>query len=228
MGPDADPLPRRSTTTPGWRRSPRAACSRPRGSGAAVACWVASDHFEELGRPPRLVHGGFGLLSVGNLAKPRFWALRALELLGDEEVGVRLDGDGAESLVQAWASVDCRPGAGGGRRLERHPAAARLGATPATTCGAPCALELHGLPAGRYAVRHRQVGPDHSHLARNAAELGVTDWPDDDQWRALRERDVLEDLPADPVDVGADGTATVHLDLPTSTLALVELVPASS
>ncbi len=42
----------------------------------ALAPWVASDHFEELGRPPRLLHGGFGLLTVGNLAKPKFWALR--------------------------------------------------------------------------------------------------------------------------------------------------------
>ena len=43
----------------------------------ALAPWVASDHFEELGRPPRLLHGGFGLLTVGNLAKPKYWALRA-------------------------------------------------------------------------------------------------------------------------------------------------------
>jgi hypothetical protein len=35
----------------------------------AVAYWVVSDHFEELGRPDRLWHGGFGLLSVGNPAQ---------------------------------------------------------------------------------------------------------------------------------------------------------------
>ena len=39
---------------------------------------------------------------------------------------------------------------------------------------------------------------------------------------------MLEDLPTDPVDVAADRTATVQLDLPTSALALVELVPAAS
>ncbi|MEV0720435.1 xylan 1,4-beta-xylosidase, partial [Asanoa sp. NPDC050611] len=32
----------------------------------SLAPWVASDHFEELGRPPRFLHGGFGLLTVGN------------------------------------------------------------------------------------------------------------------------------------------------------------------
>ncbi len=192
---------------------------------AAVACWVASDHFEELGRPPRLVHGGFGLLSVGNLAKPRFWALWALERLGAEEVGVRLDGDGADSLVQAWASVDDERVAVAvwNGTLQQHDwAQSRDDLRRAVR------LELDGLTAGRYDVRVRQVGPDHSHLARTAAELGVTEWPDEAQWQALRERDVLEDLPTDSVDVAAGRTATVHLDLPTSALALVELVPAAS
>ena len=49
----------------------------------SLAPWVASDHFEELGRPPRLLHGGFGLLTVGNLAKPKFWALWLAQRLGD-------------------------------------------------------------------------------------------------------------------------------------------------
>jgi xylan 1,4-beta-xylosidase len=195
--------------------------------GAAVACWVASDHFEELGRPPQLVHGGFGLLSVGNLAKPRFWTLWALEQLGPEEVGVRLDGDGADSMVQAWASVDDDASRVAvvvwNGTLQQHDWAQRR-----DDLRRAVRLELHGLPAGRYAVRHRQVGPDHSHLARAAAGLGVTDWPDEAQWRALRERDVLEDLSAAPVEVDPDGAATVHLDLPTSALALVELVRATS
>ena len=30
----------------------------------ALAYWVVSDHFEELGRPPALLHGGFGLMTV--------------------------------------------------------------------------------------------------------------------------------------------------------------------
>jgi xylan 1,4-beta-xylosidase len=196
--------------------------------GAAVACWVASDHFEELGRPPRLLHGGFGLLSVGNLAKPRFWALRVLELLGHEEADLRLAGDGAESLVQAWASVDGNPVperaavAVWNGTLQQHDWALARDDLRRTV-----RVELHGLPAGRYDVRHRQVGPDHSNLTRNATELGVTDWPDDDQWQALRDRDVLEDLPTQPVEVGPGGTATIHLDLPTSTLALLELVAVS-
>ena len=33
----------------------------------ALSYWVVSDHFEELGRPPALMHGGFGLRTVGEL-----------------------------------------------------------------------------------------------------------------------------------------------------------------
>ena len=54
----------------------------------ALAPWVASDHFEELGRPPRLLHGGFGLLTVGNLAKPKYWALTLAQRLGDTQIPV--------------------------------------------------------------------------------------------------------------------------------------------
>ena len=49
----------------------------------ALAYWVVSDHFEELGRPPRLLHGGFGLLTVGNLRKPRWWAVSLAAEQGD-------------------------------------------------------------------------------------------------------------------------------------------------
>ena len=60
----------------------------------------------ELGEAPTLFHGGFGLLTIGNLRKPRFWALAILELLGDEELASVVEGDGGGSLVEAWASRD--------------------------------------------------------------------------------------------------------------------------
>ena len=195
-------------------------------SGASVACWVSSDHFEELGRPPRLVHGGFGLLSVGGLAKPRFWALRALELLGDEEVATVVDGDGADSLVQAWAGADpdgrLAVAVWNGTLQQHDWALARDDLRRAVT------LEVGSLPPGRYDVRHRRVDPEHSHLARHAEDLGVRDWPDEDQWQALRDRDVMAEVGCDPVAVGTDGVASLQLDLPTSALSLVELVPTPS
>ena len=74
------------------------------GRPGALAYWVISDHFEELGRPPRLFHNGFGLLSVGNLRKPRYWAVYLAQQLGDQLFAVALAGDGAGTLVRAWAA----------------------------------------------------------------------------------------------------------------------------
>ena len=54
----------------------------------SLSYWVVSDHFEELGRPPALLHGGFGLRTVGELRKPRWWALAMLERLGSRRLAV--------------------------------------------------------------------------------------------------------------------------------------------
>ena len=84
----------------------------------SLAYWVASDHFVELGEPERLFHGGFGLLTIGNLRKPRFWALRILELLGELELAITIAGDGAGGLVRGVG--DAGPGwPRRGRALER-------------------------------------------------------------------------------------------------------------
>lgn len=70
----------------------------------ALAYWVASDQFEELGWPPRLFHGGFGLLTVGNLRKPRFWALYLLSQLTGGRIPAAVTGDGAEALVESLST----------------------------------------------------------------------------------------------------------------------------
>ncbi len=85
----------------------------------ALAYWVVSDHFEELGRPPRLFHDGFGLLTVGNLRKPRYWAMHLAAHLGDQVLSSSLTGDGRRRA---------RPGLGDPARRwhGRHPAVERL------------------------------------------------------------------------------------------------------
>ncbi|HXF57145.1 MAG TPA: hypothetical protein VNO34_06170 [Actinomycetota bacterium] len=100
----------------------------------ALAYWTVSDHFEELGRAPSLLHGGFGLLTVGNLRKPRWWALWMLEHLGEERVPVDVEGDGAGDMVNAIAAR----GEGGGLASSSGtgpPTTPRPGATPCSTVG---------------------------------------------------------------------------------------------
>ena len=190
----------------------------------SLAYWVASDHFVELGEPERLFHGGFGLLTIGNLRKPRFWAIRILELLGERELRTTMDGDGSGGLVEAWATSDPdgriaialwngtidQSKAAGDALLDR-----RVG------------LRVGGLAAGAsWRVRHRRVDAGHSNIA---SHWDGGDWPDSDGWRRLRAADRLEDLePERRVRIGPEGALELEFDLPMPSVSFVELLPEPS
>lgn len=175
----------------------------------ALSYWVASDHFEELGRPPQLLHGGFGLISVGGIAKPRYHALTMLARLGGTELPV----DGAGGLVQAWAS---RHDDG---RLSILVWVSTLDQSKRN--GDPLLarrvrLTVHG--AGGRAATVTRLDRDHGDLTTLAAELNLADWPTDDQWAALRAADTLT---AEPL----AGDGVFELDIPQPGAALIELPP---
>lgn len=186
----------------------------------SLAYWVASDHFVELGEPERLFHGGFGLLTVGNLRKPRFWAIRMFELLGDSELRATLGGDGAGGLVETWATRDD----------DGRVAIAIWNGTLDQTkaAGDPLldrtvALSIDGLPPRAYLLRHRRVDATHSNIA---AHWDGGDWPDEAGWARLHAADRLEDLePERTVEVSADGRLEVAFGLPMPSISLVEVVP---
>ncbi|WP_077937570.1 MULTISPECIES: xylan 1,4-beta-xylosidase [unclassified Micromonospora] len=184
----------------------------------ALSYWVASDHFEELGRPPRLLHGGFGLITVGGIAKPRYHALRMLARLGDTELPVRASGDGADGLVQAWASRHADGGLAvlvwvstlDQSKRDGDPALARR-----------VRLSVAGGPGG--GVTLTRLDREHGDVTTLAGRLGVGDWPTDGQWDALRAADAL---PAEPVEPDvAGGEATVELLVPQPGAVLVEFAP---
>jgi xylan 1,4-beta-xylosidase len=186
------------------------------GRADALAYWVVSDHFEELGRGPAMLHGGFGLLTVGNLRKPRWWALALAESLGDDLISLELEGDGAGSLVDGWAArgedgrVDLLVWNGtldhgkvsGDRMLDRELAIRFDG------LDGPCEATL-----ARVDLQHSNVS------ARWAAEKP---WPDADELAALREGDVLHEEPLGTVEPGGE----LELRLPMPGIARVRLRPA--
>jgi xylan 1,4-beta-xylosidase len=120
------------------------------------------DHFEELGRPASLVHGGFGLLTIGNLRKPRFWALKLLERLGPEELAVELDGDGAGGLVEAWASRD--PDGGRVAVALWNVTLDQTRSTGEPLLDRRVTLRVEGLAAAAYEVRHLRVDLELSNI----------------------------------------------------------------
>jgi len=152
----------------------------------ALAYWVISDHFEELGRPERLFHHGFGLLALGNLHKPRYWAAHLAAHLGDEVLSCTLDGDGAGVLVEAWATrhedgtIDVLVWNGtlnaelstGAPRLDRH-----------------VQLSVTGLDAPLYQVRLALIDQAHSNVVRHCPDDML--WPDDTLTAHLHAHDGL-------------------------------------
>ncbi|MBL7257779.1 GH39 family glycosyl hydrolase [Paractinoplanes lichenicola] len=177
----------------------------------ALAPWVASDHFEELGRPQRLLHGGFGLLTVGTLAKPKFWALSLAARLGPLELPVELTGDGAESLVSAWASRYDDGGLGlllwnstlDHGQINGNPQLLR------TVVVRPGLARPHLMRVWRVDRTHGVIGFD-------------GEWPTPSQWEALRAADRLDEAePARRVAPGKD----VTIDLPHPGIAFLQFKP---
>jgi xylan 1,4-beta-xylosidase len=189
---------------------------------AGLAPWVASDHFEELGRPPRLLHGGFGLLTVGNLAKPKFWALALASRLGDTELPVRLDGDGAGSLVEAWAA---RQADGTVGVLLWNGTLDHARAAGWSLLDRQVTVRVTGLPDGEYALRHWRVDEHHSNLAATWSSLGGGDWPDEAGWQALRAADRIEELAPPRRVTVTSGAIEESFELPNPSISYLELRP---
>jgi xylan 1,4-beta-xylosidase len=172
------------------------------GRADALAYWVVSDHFEELGRPSALFHGGFGLLTVGNLRKPRWWALHLAESLGPDLVETRLEGDGAGSLVDCWATraadgtvqVLLWNGTLDQSKLPGDPLLGRTIRVEIAGASGPATL-------ARVDVRHSRI-----------EWPGSREWPADEaEWERLRAADRLwEEL----IEPSADGAYDILLPMP--------------
>ena len=191
----------------------------------ALSYWVVSDHFEELGRPPALLHGGFGLRTVGDLRKPRWWALELLSRLGPSRLAVAVSGDGGGSLVEALAAR-----AAGGTigvlvwngTLDQSRAGGDPGLSREVT------VRVSGLEDGvGHELRHYRVDASHSNISDAWARIGGgVDWPSDDaQWAELRAADRLDELrPAEHVSA-AGGSWSTQFDLPMPAISYLELRP---
>jgi xylan 1,4-beta-xylosidase len=183
----------------------------------ALAYWVVSDHFEELGRPPALFHNGFGLLTVGNLRKPRYWAVHLAAHLGDNVLASEVTGDGAGVLVQSWATrhdngtIDVLVWNGtvnaelmhGDPRLDRE-----------------VTVSVDGLAPDRYRVTLARVDARHSNIVAEAP--AGTIWPDAQGWARLRAADRLHEVPLRDI-APAAGRAEFELVLPMPGVARIRL-----
>ncbi len=194
------------------------------GRVGALSHWVASDHFEELGAPAELFHGGFGLLSVGNLRKPRYWALALLARLGPHRLPVDVSGDGAFGLVDALAARhdDGRIGilAWNGT-LDQG----KIGGGPLLSRAVRVCVSV---PAGAsYTVRHYRIDAGHSNIVAAWERIrgGGAAWPSEAQWAELREANRLEELVPPSLVAAAEGVVELAFELPMPGVSYLELTP---
>ncbi len=186
----------------------------------ALSYWVASDHFEELGRPPALLHGGFGLQTIGNLRKPRYWALALAHQQGPDELPLDLRGDGASGLVDGWATVhedgtvDLLVWNG---TLDQSRAA---GHAPLDR---EVALALTGV-GDQARVSIARVDETHSNITAHVDR--DRDWPDADGWRALVEADRLDVEDRGTV-AARDGVIEISFLLPMPGVARIRVRPGA-
>lgn len=187
-----------------------------------LAHWVASDNFEELGAPPELLHGGFGLLTVGNLRKPRFWALAMLARLGARRLPVEVAGDGARSLVQAIAAAgdDGRIGV----LIWNAPLdQGKIAGDP--LLDRQVSLAVAATPGARYTVTHHRIDEGHSNIAATWERIRAgAAWPDERQWRLLRAANTLDEAEPPRLLAADQGGLTLDLELPMPGVSYVELV----
>jgi xylan 1,4-beta-xylosidase len=184
----------------------------------ALAYWVVSDHFEELGRPPRLFHNGFGLLTVGTLRKPRYWALHLAAHQGDQVLASQLSGDGAGVLTQGWAT-----------RHDDGTIDVLLwnGTINADLLAGDPALDRHvkvtvtGLDALDYRLDVAAIDASHSNIETYCPP--DVEWPDAALWTALREHDQLHELHLPDV-TPVNGTARIDVELPMPGVARIRLM----
>lgn len=188
----------------------------------ALSYWTLSDHFEELGRAPSLLHGGFGLRALGDLPKPRWWGLWMLEQLGPIRLPVGVDGDGAGDLVNAVATRDEH----GKVTLVVWNGTVDVSKSEGSELlDRDVTLDVSGLGTRRYRVRHRRLDHDHSDL--NAAWAQIArgrEWPEGDEWGHLAQASELADLEP-PRDVEVDGRLALQFTLPMPAVSLIELDP---
>jgi len=179
----------------------------------ALAYWVVSDHFEELGRAETLLHGGFGLMTIGNLRKPRWWALALAQQLGDDLLETELTGDGARSLVDVWAArredgtVDVLVWNG---TLEQ----AKADGDP--LLDRTVRISVDGLGVSDATVAR----VDHAHSNLAARWNKSHDWPTPEEWERLRAEDRL-----DEETLGAVDHAQLELRIPQPGVARLRLTP---
>jgi xylan 1,4-beta-xylosidase len=189
-----------------------------------ISLWTASDYFEEQGNPKTFFHGGFGMIGLDGVRKPRFWASYLLHQMGTHQLALHGDGDGFGGIVTGWATVG---GDNSIRILLSNVTYDQNDAEGNPLLARHISLSVAGLAPGKsFHFEHFRVDNEHSNVYDAWNKIGRPNWPSSAQLSELHNRDALETLdPADEIKADAQGHAVLEFELPMPALTLLLLAP---
>jgi xylan 1,4-beta-xylosidase len=194
------------------------------GLAQGMSYWTFSDLFEEPGPPTAPFEGGFGLMNPQGIRKPAYFAYKYLHQLGEQEIKAAEDAqsivtrDGKAVQVLAWDWQ--QPKQAKSNRpfyttvLPTHP-------------GAPLVLDLKGLAPGAYAVKVYRTGFKANDAHTAYLEMGSPKSLSPEQLGKLQA--LTTDIPeTSPVQVGANGSASLTVPMRANDIVLVKITPLHS
>ncbi len=191
----------------------------------AISYWTASDYFEEQGPPKKFFYGGFGLIGIDNIRKPRYWAYYLLHQLGTGRIALEGDGDGFGGLITGWAT---RNDDGGVKVLLSNVTPDQTQANGNLLLGRMVSMTISDLPPGqRFRLQHFRVDDSHSNVYKAWQEMGQPDWPTSSQLAELHRRDDLEMLePSREIEADEQGRCVIQFEMPMPSLSLLVIAPS--
>jgi len=193
---------------------------------ASFSYWVFTDIFEENGPAMTPFHGGFGLLTIGGIKKPAYFAYQFLNQLGPTEL--------KNPDPQSWV---CRDAHGGVQILLwdlTHPTGGTIANQvyfrqphPAADKGS-ITIQLTGVPPGKYDLQRWQVGYHHNDPYTAYLEMSAPGQLTRAQEKTLREASRGGPEATEPVEIRPPGEFTTVLPLHENDVMLLKLIPQNT
>ena len=159
---------------------------------------------------------------MGNLRKPRYWAIRLAAELGPDRLGVEVTGDGAGSLVEAIAA---RRDDGTIDVLMWNVTLDQSKAEGSDLLARTVRLRIDGLAGSGHEATLARVDADHSDISARWQPSDGAAWPSPEEWAELRAADRLWEEPLGQLTPDSGGRLDVTVPLPMPGVARLRLTP---
>lgn len=170
---------------------------------------------------PERCFEGTRAFSTQGIDKPLFNLFRMYTMLGEERLSLTQDpsraGAAGQPEIGGWAT---RRGDGTiAVLLTSHHDDWDIRGSAAVR------FTADALKAGQVRLRHYRIDRDHSNACTEWTRLGMPDWPDEEQYAAIRARSGLELLCPEEIREVTDGRITLEFTMPTHCVSLILIGP---